>query len=71
MGLEHSVHIVEKTDESVEVCAVVANNCTAAFTFPIRFVTHNTSAGKQQIICIIRESVDSLCRDGMDMCISL
>ena len=45
VGLEQTSYTALESDESVEVCAVIANNCTEAFSLLIRFRTLDGSAG--------------------------
>ena len=45
VGLEQTSYTVLETNESVEVCAVIANDCTGAFSVRIRFRTLGGSAG--------------------------
>ena len=49
MGLEQTSYTALESDESVEVCAVTANNCTDAFSLIVRFRTLDGSAGTQLI----------------------
>ena len=45
VGLEQTSYTALESDESVEVCAVMANNCTEAFSLLVRFRTLDGSAG--------------------------